>query len=101
MTREARGWSDMRKGHELWKDIRKGQVMWLSLEAERGRKQTPLEPPIGTELADTLILASSHPFQPPDLRNSKNRNVCCCKPPSWWQLVPAATGNSYRKEWAL
>ena len=47
----------MRKGHVLWKDIMKGQVMWLSIEAGRGRKQTPLEPPIGTELADTLILA--------------------------------------------
>ena len=57
MTREARGWSGMRKGHELWKDIMKGQVMWLSIEAGRGGKQTPLEPPIGTELADTLILA--------------------------------------------
>lgn len=55
-------------------------------EAGRGQKEIlpPTEPPEGTSLADTLILAPLGLFQIFGLQNYKRINLCCFKPLCLW-----------------
>ena len=57
-------------------------------EVRRGTWNRFLEPPEGTNSADTSVSGSS-------LQNSERTNPCCFKPPSLWHFSMTDLGNKY------